>query len=227
VGRQLAFGSDTVTIVGVARDLHYHGLLDPPVPTTYLPLAQHVGSFVGLSAMTLVAYAPRNPDAAGSAVREALRRASTVVPVFGLGTFDDRYAALLAPQRLGALLLGCFSVLALVLSAVGIYGVVAYAVAQRTREIGIRVALGAAPGSVQRVMVRHSAAAVGVGLAVGLLLAELSGRTVEAFLYGVSATDGRALAVAVLVLGGVAALAGYLPARRAARVDPMVALRAE
>ena len=133
----------------------------------------------------------------------------------------------LLPARLGMWLLAALGLLALTLASMGMYGLVAYAVKQRTYEIGVRVALGASRREVLRLVTRETAKVVALGAAIGLVLAFVLTRTVAGVLVGVEASDPLAYTVAVLVLGGVALLASWLPARRALRVEPMIALRGE
>ena len=136
-------------------------------------------------------------------------------------------AGSIAGARLQAVLLGAFGALGLVLACVGIYAVISYSVAQRTQEIGIRMALGASARHVQGRIVGQTVRLAAVGIAIGIAASVLLGRSIGSLLYGVTAADPATFAAMLLVLGFVAALAGYLPARRASRIDPLVALRAE
>jgi ABC-type antimicrobial peptide transport system permease subunit len=167
------------------------------------------------------------PTAAVPLLRSAVHALDRNVPVLEAGTFDGMLERLLLPQRLAATLLGLFGALTLVLASVGIYGVIAYVVSQRTREIGIRVALGAPRARVLADVLGRGAWLVGVGLVVGLALTLAAGRVLTSFLFGVSAADPWALGTSVALLGLVALVATFLPARRASRIDPVLALRAE
>jgi putative ABC transport system permease protein len=140
---------------------------------------------------------------------------------------EGRLSDSLARQRFSTFLLGVFAAVALVLAAIGIYGVLAYSVNQRTHEIGIRMALGAQPANILRIVIRQSFILVAVGTVIGLAGAFALTRVKSSLLYGVSATDATAFFIPPLVLGTIALLASYLPARRAAKVDPMIALRYE
>ena len=156
------------------------------------------------------------------------REVATVVPDWMMErptTLDAQIGASLLPQRVAAGLLGAFGVVALMLAAVGLYGVVAFAVAQRTREIGIRVALGAPSGEVLKLMLREGMTLAGLGLLLGLPLAAGAGKLISSFLLGAGAADPFVFVVAAVALAAVTAVASYIPARKAARVDPMVALR--
>jgi ABC-type antimicrobial peptide transport system permease subunit len=149
------------------------------------------------------------------------------LPIFRLQTVDDALIDRLDKERGASSLLGIFGTLALLLAALGLYGVMAYAVSQRTREIGVRVALGARQSDVLRQFVGEGVRLATVGVVIGLMLSVALTRIIARFLYGVSATDAATFAGGALLLGVVAALASWIPARRATRVDPMVALRAD
>ncbi len=175
----------------------------------------------------LIRVASGDPLAITESVRRELRALDPDLPLAAITTMERNLAASLAPQRLLMTLLAAFSVLALLLASIGLYGVMALSVSQRTRELGIRLALGAARGSVFRLVLRQGMVLVGIGLGVGLLGALGAGRALQSLLYGVGALDALALATAMTVLAGVALVACWLPARRATRVDPIVALRDE
>jgi putative ABC transport system permease protein len=159
--------------------------------------------------------------------RAQLRALDPQLPLYFVRSFDDVVRNMLMPQRMGVTLFGIFSVLALTLSAVGIYGVASYVAVLRRREMGIRVALGAARADIRRLVLGQGLMPVGIGIAAGLVLAFWAGRAAAKFLYGVSPTDPVTFAAVSLLLGALAAVATYAPARRAARVDPVRALRYE
>jgi predicted permease len=209
-------------VVGVARTGKYRTLGEEPRPFYYMPLGQEYHGAVTLHVK--VASGPRDLL---PAVREAIRSIDATVPVFDAKTMDDQLLVALLPSRLAGTLLGAFGVLALVLAAVGIYGVMAYSVAQRTREIGVRMALGAGDRDVLRLLVGEGARLTAVGLVIGLAAAFGGTRFVASFLYGITPTDFVAFASSAGILAGTALLACYIPARRAVRVDPAVALRCE
>jgi putative ABC transport system permease protein len=148
-------------------------------------------------------------------------------PVFNAGTLEERVAGTAAQRRARALVLGVFALLALIIAAVGVYGVIAYSVTRRTHEIGVRLALGAHPGNVLWMVVREGLRMAFTGLAIGLAGALSLTRVLRSFLYGVTATDLATFVSVCLVLTAAAFLASYIPARRATRVDPIMALRHE
>jgi putative ABC transport system permease protein len=206
----------------VARDGKYWTLAEAPQMFVYVPLTQSYDS-----AVTLVVRAQGDPRALVPAIREKVRRLDPTLPAFDVKTLEEPMGVSLFPARVAAALLGAFGLVALLLAAMGVYGVVSYAAAQRTREIGIRVALGAQGRDVLRLVAGRGMLLVGVGVAAGLACALALTRFMEGLLYGVSATDPLTFALVVLLLGGVALLACLVPARRAAKVDPVVALRYE
>ena len=160
-------------------------------------------------------------------LRTALRMASPEVPVVTLASYADQFDAVLAPQRIAASLLGFFGLLALAVASVGVYGVVAYSLSQRTREIGIRMALGARSASVLGMVMRENLRRVAVGVAIGIAISFAATRVIASLLYGVSATDPLTFITTALLLIAVAAIAALLPARRATRIDPLSALRVD
>jgi ABC-type antimicrobial peptide transport system permease subunit len=189
---------------------------------TFLPHAQEPRA-----RMTLVVRTVGPPTRAASAVRAAVRAIDPTQPVFEVKSMDERLSQMVAQRRLSMALLGAFAGLALVLGLVGVYGVTSYLVAQRTREVGLRLALGAQPAHVVRMVVRQGMVVAAAGLGLGLVGALGVTRLMTSLLYGVSPTDLVTLAAVTTLLALATLLANYLPARRAARVDPLVALRAE
>jgi putative ABC transport system permease protein len=166
-----------------------------------------------------------DPGSALAAARVAVQQVDGRLALSEMQTMEDLVAQSLAPRRLGVLLVGLFAVLALVLAAIGLYGVMSYAVAGRTRELGVRMALGAQRGDVLRMVIGQGLALTGAGLLAGLALAAVLTRLMAGLLYGVTPTDPTTFAGVALILTAVALVACYLPARRATRLDPMVALR--
>ncbi|MDT7688145.1 MAG: hypothetical protein QOE46_904 [Acidobacteriota bacterium] len=225
LGKRLSFEGARgpfLEVVGVARDGKYRSLGDRARPYVYRPLMQSYEP-----KMTLVVRTKGEPLALAGAVRAQLRALDANLPIADVKTLDAMFDLSLLPSRIAAWTLGGFGLLALVLAGIGVYGVVSYSVAQRTREIGVRMALGAERHDVLRLVLGEGLKVVGVGLVVGLLLAFAATRIVAGFLYGVGATDPVTFVGVPLVLGAVALAAGYVPARRATKVDPMVALRYE
>jgi putative ABC transport system permease protein len=175
--------------------------------------------------MTVLLRAKGDPQGLVSAVREAVQSADPNLPVFNIRTMENQLSNELVTQRLSVVLVSLFSILALLLAAVGLYGVLAYSIAQRTREIGIRIALGAESGSILNLVVRQGLIIVGIGLAAGIIGSLILTRLIQSLLYGISGTDPIAVLMAVSVLGLAAFLACVVPALRAIRIDPMIALR--
>jgi putative ABC transport system permease protein len=211
-----------ITVIGVVRNVRHSGLRIEPRPQLYLPLAQSPRS-----EMSLVVRAQGDPENLFNGVRRAVYATDPDQPIARLDTMERVVAASVAGQRFNMALLGAFAALALALAAVGIYGVTAYSVSQRTREMGLRMALGARPGALQRMVLKEAGLLAGVGLAAGLALALMATRLMASLLFGVPPTDPATFAAVALTLGAVALAAAWLPGRRATRVDPMVALRAE
>ncbi|HWN38031.1 MAG TPA: ABC transporter permease [Gammaproteobacteria bacterium] len=214
-------GAQDIEIVGVARDGKYQTLAEAPLPYIYRPFLQDYEE------MTLHVRVARDEDAFLPVLRSEVRAVDDQLPLVRLATMRSETAFATLPQRIAATLLGGCAALALLLAAVGLYGVVAYAVSQRTREIGIRMALGAGRRAVVRMVLEGSMKVVALGLAIGLILALGAGRAAEAFLGDVSFADPIALVAGPLVMSACALVASWLPARRAARIDPMKALREE
>lgn len=223
IGRRLGRGKDVFTVVGVVRDSHYRNLRDPR-PSMYLPLRQ---SPFPVAPLTLVIAAAGPPADLAPAVRRTVSEVIPGIAVVSASPLATYLATPLAQPRLDALLLALFGGAAVLLAAVGLFGVMAAAVRQRTREIGVRIALGATPAQVSRIVIARALAIAAVGAVTGLVAALASTRALQSLLYSVSPTDPLTLAGVLLLLLFVALLAAYLPARRAQRVDPIVALREE
>ncbi|MEP6995536.1 MAG: FtsX-like permease family protein, partial [Acidobacteriota bacterium] len=212
-------------IVGVAADVNHFGLADGEMPAVYIPYAQSLQSWKRWQ--DLVVRSPRGFAGLPAAIRAKVWAVDPAMPVGKLISMNEVVAASLARQRFHGELLAVFAGLALLLSSVGIYGVMWSSVRQRTTEIGIRVALGAAPDRVVREILAEGARLTAVGIAIGLALALAASRALSSLLFSVRPTDPPTYAAVAVALSAVALLACYVPARRAARVDPMTALRAE
>jgi putative ABC transport system permease protein len=210
-------------IVGVVNDVR-RGLQDPPLPTVYLPVAQNA-RMLDFGGQVLVVRSSLDGAAALHAVSTLLGQVDANVPVVKRQTVRDQLGAVLMPQRLGLTLFTLFGGLALLLTTLGIYAVVAYGVAHRTREIGIRVALGAAPGGILRLVALQGLRPVGLGLAVGLAGFWLSAKSLQRFMFALPAGTPASIGLLAGAIGGVALLAMLLPARRALAIDPARALR--
>ncbi len=223
IGRRLGEDKDLYTVVGVVRDSHYRNLRDPR-PSIYLPLRQ---SPFPVTPLTLVIATTGAPADLAPAVRRAVSEAVPGISVVSALPLETYVAGPLSLPRLDALLLALFAGAAVSLAAVGLFGVMAAAVRQRTREIGVRIALGATPARVSGLVMGRALTIAAVGAVAGLLAALASTHALQSLLYAVSPTDPLTLAVVLVLLMLVALLAAYLPARRAQRVDPIVALRAE
>jgi putative ABC transport system permease protein len=224
VGRRVWVGGSIgpATIVGVVSDVRHHGLAARPKPELYVPFRQYPHG-----GMTVVVRGTGEPAALARTVKAAVHATDPTQPISDLTTLPDLLRGSVAPQRFNLILLGGFAGLALVLAGVGVYGIVAYAVAGRRREIGIRIALGAAGREVRRAVMGPALRPALAGIAVGGAGAVLLGRMLAPDLYQVSPHDPLTYALVTLVLLGTAALACAIPARRAGRIDPMVALRSE
>lgn len=224
VGHRLRLADLALTIVGVVGDVRGAGLDRPAEPELYMSLRQ--SPYVPRE-MTLVAHTAVPPASIVSPVREAVRAVDPEQAIYDIETMDEVVTRSLSNHRLYTWLLGTFAAIALVLAAAGVYGVTSYLVAQRTRELGIRVALGAAPRSLPALVVRRSAAVALVGTVLGLLGALALTRLLATLLSGVSPTDPAVFAAVAAGLVAIALIASYLPARRATRVDPLIALQSE
>ncbi|HSM88148.1 MAG TPA: ABC transporter permease, partial [Candidatus Limnocylindrales bacterium] len=224
IGKRFKFfkDNDWTQVIGVARDSKYNTLGEEPQNYMYVPLIQNPSPAVALFFRT-----SGDPKAILSTVRARVQAMDRNLPLTFVWPIGEVISQALWAARFGATLLAVFAAIAMILCAVGIYGVVGYSVGQRLREFGIRMALGARPRDVLLMVVRRSALTLGVGLAVGLAGSFALARLIVTFLYGVSARDPLAFVLTALILAAVGLLAASIPARRAARVDPMVALHYE
>ena len=231
IGKRICLGEDPskgpwLTVVGVVGDAALESLTDPRFPQVFSPHAQGVqGGVAGNMELALRTSSDRLSLAA--AVRNAVHELDKDQSVADIQMLDMVVSASLAQPRLNALLLGAFAALALLLAAIGIYGVISYSVALRTREIGIRMALGAERGDVLKLVIKHGMILALTGAAIGLVGALSLTRLMSSLLYGVQPSDPPTFLAVFVVLVGVALLSSYIPARRATKVDPMTALRYE
>jgi putative ABC transport system permease protein len=222
VGKRMARGDTMLTVVGVVGDVYQYGLDSQKTMQLYLPFAQQPQRI-----MTMTVRGSSDPLRLVSAIRDNVRAVDQDQPVFRIATMDQILADSMARQRFSMILLAVFAAGALLLAAVGIYGVMSYVVAGRTREIGLRIALGADPRRVLRLVLGEGLTLAVIGSGIGAVAAFLATRLLTSLLYGVSSSDPLTFVAVAVLLAAVALLACYVPARRAAKVDPLVALRAE
>jgi predicted permease len=211
-----------LTVIGIVGDVRYFFLNSEVRPTIYVPYMQQP-----LRSLNVVMRTQASMNQSVAEVRESVQAVDSTVPVHGIERISQFFADLAGGVRLVGALMGVFAVIALALAAAGIYAVMAYLVAQRTQEIGIRMALGAQPRDVWKLVVGNAMRLLGIGLGLGLPVALASGRVMSSVLSGVVALEPSTFITFTIVLSAVGLLAGYLPARRATKVDPIVALRNE
>jgi putative ABC transport system permease protein len=208
-------------IIGVVADVKFKDLTSEWMPTTYVPQSQ-----IPIGRLTVIVRAG-DPSALARPLAETVRSIDPDLPAYNVKTVEEYLDGTIAIPRFNTMLLGIFAGLALVLTAIGLYGVISYSVAQRTHEIGIRIALGAQPSEMMRLVIGQGLRLAFVGVGLGLIAAFAFTHFLSSLLFGVTATDPVSFATVVVTLLGVVLLACYVPARRAMRVDPMVALRYE
>jgi predicted permease len=227
IGRRFKFGWDGtwLEVVGVARDGKYLMLAEDPRPYFYMPLAQRY-----MSPITVMVRTASDPMSLARPLQAVLRELDPDLPLFNVRTMEDHVrdsVLALMPMRMGAAMAGAQGLIGMLLAVMGLYAVVSYAVSRRTREIGVRMALGAGHVDVVRLVVREGMRLSFIGLAIGLVISVAGAVGLSKVLYGVKPFDVLVFGTVTVLLLGVSALACYLPARRATRVDPLVALRAE
>jgi putative ABC transport system permease protein len=223
VGKRMQMGGDKtplMQVVGVVGDVRGISLDKSPTMTVYVPYWQRFNTEALLAVRTLL-----DPDAIAPDLRRALHRVDPELPVPAFRTMEEIVSVSTAERRFQTNLVMLFGVVAALLASLGIYGVVSYSVAQRTGELGIRMALGALPAGIRWLVLRQCFTPVAVGLACGLVAAGMAGRLLSSLLFGVSAVDPVTMGAVAVALTAIAAAAGYVPARRATRLDPVVALR--
>jgi predicted permease len=226
IGRTIEFGNmdgdlRLLTIVGIVGDIHEYGLDAPPRPTVYVNLFQRPRA-----AITVTMLSDADTQLVTTSARGILLDLNPEIPA-KFRTFSQVYSASLGSRRFNVILTGFFGIAALLLASAGVFGVMAYSVSRRTREIGVRVALGAGSGDVLRMILSQGLRTIFIGVAIGIAGSLALTRAVESLLFGVTATDPLTFGGVTLLLVGAALLACYVPARRATKVDPMVALRYE
>ena len=222
LGKKLQANDKWFTVVGVTKNFDTDSLGESPKAIVYLPLLQDYAATVAIHLRV-----DGKPMAFVNAVEGAVHSLDADLPLSDLSTLENRIEISTTPQRIGGTFVGAFGVLALILATVGVYGVLAYTTRQRTHELGIRMALGAEPRGIFRLVLRQGAILAATGIAIGLLLSFVLTRALANVLYGVSTTDPLTYTAVSIVLVAAALTAGYVPARRASKVDPMVALRYE
>jgi putative ABC transport system permease protein len=223
LGKVFSFGSKNgpwKEVVGVVGDVKQWGLTHPPQPEAY-------DAFDGSRGFFIVVHTSSQSLSITPEVRNALARLDSTLPLYDIRTMDEVVAENTSGEQFLAMLLGLFSGLALLLAAVGIYGVLSYLVTQRTREIGIRMSLGASRTHVLSLVLKHGMRLAAVGFAAGLVAALVAGRLLSGLLHEVHPSDPGIMVGTAMALSAVAFAACYLPAKRAAKVDPIVALRHE
>jgi putative ABC transport system permease protein len=225
IGAQVRLGNSQAwrTVVGVVGDVHDDDLAAPIGPAMYTPETQIPSAYL----TAIVKSANDDPASLGAAVRHALRELDSTVPVYGVATLSSLVDKASAQRDFVARLLAAFAAAAVFLAAIGLYGVVSYGVSQRTRELGVRLALGAQPRDVLRLVLGGGFTLVAIGVGAGLAAAFAMTRVLGTLVYGVSHVDPATFALATLLLVAVALLAHWVPVRRALRIDPAGALRAE
>ncbi len=209
-------------IVGICKDGKYFNIAEDPRAFVWTPMSQDYNS-----SGILIVRAKGSPEALFGPVRNVVQSLDPNLPLFEVKTLNEHMKLALFPAKVAATVLGVFGLVTLMLAAIGVYGITSYAVAQRTHEIGVRLALGAQLSDVLRLVLSHGLKLTIIGAAIGLFGAYLATRAITSVLYGVSATDPLTFGFVSVLLIGVALVASYVPARRATKVEPLTALRNE
>ena len=228
VGHRLQVGgakAPWATIVGVAADVHERGYEPAMMPGVYVPVVQ--APYTGSIPRELLIRTKQVPMALAEPVRRVVWSVNPQQPVARIRTMEEWIDLDVADRKQQTALLGIFAGVALLLASIGLYGVLSYAVTQRSREIGLRIALGASAGNVTRMVVEHGLGLTGIGVAAGFAISWVATRTMSNLLFGVRATDPATFFIVAAILAAIAATACWIPARRASRVDPAVVLREE
>jgi predicted permease len=227
VGKHIKVGNDQHwrEVIGVARDVKRRTLTEEPSPYLYLSMSQPMPFWRTSSTILIQTQLP--PESVVTPARNVVRSLDSRIPLYGIRTLSQQFAYSYWQQRIAGWLIGAFATLALLLAAVGVYGVISYEVTARTREVGIRMALGARQHEVLGLVLRRGAILAACGIGLGAVAGLLLTRALKALLFGISSYDPATFALTALLLATVALAASFVPARRAARVDPMVALRYE
>ncbi|HZS46043.1 MAG TPA: ABC transporter permease [Blastocatellia bacterium] len=224
IGKRVKFGPSPaapwLSVVGVVKDIKHDGLDKDGIPHLYTSIYQYQTKAMMLAVQTSLPVSELEKQ-----FRNQIQSIDPSVPVFGVKSMSEVLDASLAPRRFSAQLVGAFAGLALLLSSIGIYGLLSYMVGQRTNEIGIRMALGAQPAAIRRLVLSKGTLLAGIGLLIGLVLSAIAAPTISSLLYGVHPVDPIVFVAVPFVLGLVALLSSYIPAYRATRVDPITALR--
>ena len=221
IGHYFTLGdTNHITVVGVARDVKFANLTETPAPFMYLPLAQN-----WYSAVTLLVRTTGDPNALATPIRDAVHSLDHNLPPASVVSLEDATSVVLLPQRFAVIITATLGALGLLLASIGLYGVVSFSTAQRTREIGVRMALGATAADVVRLVVRDGMGVVVIGIAIGLLAGAGATQILRPLLFGIDPLDGVTFLSTPLLLAAAALLATVLPARRAAAADPVMALR--
>ena len=222
IGKRIRYGRNWYPVIGMVADSKYRKLNEPASPFVYLSTTWNYVPAVIFHVRTAT-----DPRAVAAPLRSVVAQVDPKLPVYGVSTMEETIQAASFQQRLSASLLGAFGLLAVVLASVGLYASMAYSVSRRTRELGVRMALGASRRDVGRLVLGNALRLTGVGVAIGLLLAAGATRLFASLLFGVSAGDPAIFGGVVALLAAIALIAAYLPARRAAQLDPLQALRCE